>query len=577
MDTVDVLIIGGGPTGLMLALELALQDVSFRILDKALNRSDQSRALVVQPRSLELLNRHGIAKDLVAQGWKNTAVQVFVHKKEAINVNAESIGPKDSQFPAVLLISQAETERFLEKTLKEKYGKAVEWSVTIDDLKEEQPGNDDIDCHAITATLHNDQGQTSQIHAKYVVGCDGSHSIVRHAAGLAFEGAPYPQDFILADTHLNFTSPQSQPQSQSQSQPPPSITNLSICLGNSGFMAIFPLKDGLYRLICIRPGPLSTNNNENNTSNNENTDDKPPTLQDFQSALDNLAPVPATVHSPIWIARFRLHHRQVNRYRCGRFFVAGDAAHIHSPAGGQGMNTGIQDAVNLAWKLGLVLHHRGPYPAERLLESYHSERWKVGRTVLNTTDRLFETISSKSGLTIWIRNFVAVWILPWVVWLLGRERLRGRFRFISQLGIRGGDRAPDGKVKVVGRGGAEEDVFLLNLCRGKMHHLVLFLGDDEGVKKTGSTTNSGENENSEAFCEENKELVHVIRIIGPKGDDNEERNGEEEERYVDSEDTLRSRYGFQKEPGYVLIRPDGYIAHIGTMSAFEELRTWFGK
>ncbi|KAH8805969.1 FAD binding domain-containing protein [Xylogone sp. PMI_703] len=596
MDTIDVLIVGGGPTGLMLALELAAQDVSFRIIDKAPHRSEQSRALVVQPRSLELLNRHGMAQDLVAQGSQNKVVQLFVHKKQALKINALDIAPEDCQFPTVLFISQAETEKFLESALKEKYCKNVEWSITIDDLKDEQPGNDDVDSHAITATLHSAKGEASKIHAKYVVGCDGAHSIVRHAAGLNFDGASYPQDFILADTHLNFTGPetQSQPQSPTQPQRTLSITNLTICLGTSGFMTVFPLKDNLYRLICIRPGnaitSINNNGHENPDTNGNTNTDTPPTVEDFQSALDSLSPVSAKIHSPVWITRFRLHHRQVNNYRSGRFFVAGDAAHIHSPAGGQGMNTGLQDAANLAWKLGLAIHHtsRGPYTPSSLLESYHSERWKVGRRVLNTTDKLFEAISSKSALTIRIRNFVAGWILPWAVWFLGKKGLRGRFRFLSQVGIRyresglvqtgdcykgalrGGDRAPDGKVDAVSRGReGERALYLLDLCRGRKHHLVLFLGG----KMEGITT--AQAESLESFIEENREIFDVVRIFGSKTD--RELQQEEEERYSDTDGTLHSLYGFQNEPGYVLIRPDGYIAHIGPLSAIEQVRSWFRK
>lgn len=574
MESVDVLIVGGGPTGLMLALELSVQDISFRILDKAPQRSQQSRALVVQPRSLELLNRHGVAHELVSQGWENPGVQLFVHRRPATTVDTVNMGPEDTQFRSPFFISQAETESHMEQALSKKYGKVVEWSITIDDLKEENPQDNDPDKYGVTATLHDAQGKQSQVRAKYVVGCDGAHSIVRHSAGLRFEGAAYPQDFILADTRLKKSS--QAPDSGSDTARP--VKNLSLCLGSDGvgFMAIFPLRGDNYRLICSRPGHAFKDSGAAESNHNNNNDDADqPSLKDFQNALDHLGPVPVTAHDPTWITNFRLHHRQVNQYRAGRFFVAGDAAHIHSPAGGQGMNTGIQDAANLAWKLGLVLHHRRP---EALLDTYHSERWKVGHKVLQTTDRAFEAIATRSPMWAKVRNFVAGWIAPWIVWVLGKDGLSVRLRFITQLSIRyreseivgtgkgyrgrlrGGDRAPDGELRK-----GEESLFLQDLFKGKTHHLVLFLGEN-GLSKE-------EQECVQSITEGNEDIVSAIRLGSAKYQ--HQPSGGQQEIYLDTDNVLHSRYGFTDGPGYVLIRPDEYIAHIGPASALAEFRSWF--
>ena len=167
----------------------------------------------------------------------------------------------------------------------------------------------------------------------------------------------------------------------------------------------FPLKDGLYRLIASRP--------------NIGVDDAEPTLEDFQTIFSKLAPGTATLRDPIWLTRFRLHHRGANKYRDGRLFVAGDAAHIHSPAGGQGMNTGIQDAINLGWKLASALHGECKDP-NAILESYDIERRRVGEYLLKGTDRAFLFGTSSNPLFLFLRNSLVPWVLPWVLANRGR-------------------------------------------------------------------------------------------------------------------------------------------------------------
>lgn len=528
MKETDVLIIGAGPTGLMLALELSLQNIPFRVIDSLRIPSDKSRALVLQSRTLELLKRHGIVEKCQAHGVENNAVRVFANKKFVYEVDLVDIGYGDTEFSTPLMISQADTEMVLDEALAT-YGGKVERPVTAEKLEQDEDG--------VTAWLKVGDDSEEVLRCKYVVGCDGAHSIVRRSTGLKFDGAAYPQDFILADVHLKWDQK----------------ACLTLYIGQ-GFMAIFPMKDGIFRLICSRPNQANV--------------DTEPTILDFEEVFRILAPGTAELLDPVWLARFRLHHRNVESYRVGRMFLAGDAAHIHSPAGGQGMNTGMQDAVNLGWKLASVIRGEG---GNELLDSYTIERHKVAKNLLNFTDRMFEMIATTNPLYLYIRNAIVPWVLPWVMG--SRTRRANRFRFVSQLGIRyrhsvvvgqastykgklrGGDRAPDGKLEGVG-----QEMTVIGLLMGPTHHLLLFSGTEAGALN-GAALHSVATD----CLQDNKGLkVHEIFVAGSPSTSH----------FVDKGGEIHKLYGFQ-EPSYVLVRPDGYIAHIGPITKMDELRTWW--
>jgi 2-polyprenyl-6-methoxyphenol hydroxylase-like FAD-dependent oxidoreductase len=542
MQDVDVFIVGAGPTGLMLALELAMQNVSFRIVDAETKRSTKSRALVLHPRSLELFNRHGIANDLMKLGQVNAAIQLFINKALIVRASLRNMGYSDSAFPSPLFISQEETELFLDKAL-ERHGKAAELGVRATKIEQDETG--------VTVTLTHEEGTEEQVRCRYIVGCDGSHSIVRTAAGLAFRGDVYPQDFILADVRI--------------SAPTPIEDILSLFVGAS-VMIMFPLRDGIYRLVASRPKFLSN--------------DAEPSLADFQAVFNELVPIKdAKIADPVWITRFRLHHRGVDQYRAGRLFVAGDAAHIHSPAGGQGMNTGIQDSVNLGWKLARVL--RGEKD-DSFLDSYNAERHRIGRYLLQGTDRMFYMGATTNPLYIFLRNNLVPWLLPWL--FRDEQRSARRFRFISQLGIRyrdspivatvagykgplrGGDRAPDGELQRLDVDGKETDAMLLSLCIGPTHHLLLFKGQGHGV-----ATEEAVRSIEEDFANENWVKLHTIVTA-------KDEVGKDVVRAVlDKGGAVHRQYGFQTQPGYVLVRPDGHIENIGPLSAIGKLKEWLAK
>ncbi|KAI0529893.1 FAD binding domain-containing protein [Xylaria digitata] len=531
MPNVDVLIIGGGPTGMTLALELATQGVSFRIIDKATERSPYSRALVVQPRTLELFNRHGWngIEDLVAAGKRAGGASMCVAGKKVADIDVDSVKIPGTKFPFAMTITQNETERWLENALA-KHEVKVEMGAEAKNITQDADG--------VTVTIVTKDGDEEEVRAKYVVGADGAHSSVRHAAkNLTFDGDAYPQEFICADTFMKSELPGGR---------------VYMCLGNGAFI-VLPLKDGRVRLVVSRP--------------NQDTS-REPKLEDFEEFMQEIFPGGGSLHDPTWVTKFRLHHRGVNSYRDGRLFVAGDAAHIHSPAGGQGMNTGIQDSINLGWKLAAVL--RGEKP-DSFLDTYHNERHRVGQYLLTSTDRVFTYVTSTNPIYLFLRNNILPWVIPLVA--SNTSRLQKQFQFISQLRIRyrhsdivgtaegfygpikGGDRAPDGKLK-----SSQGEIWMLDLLSPTNHHLMLFSGSGP------DHATEGDFNGSEALFLAGTKTSAKVHLIFNEGQN-------EDADFVDVDGDLHKAFGFT-DAGYVLIRPDGYIAHIGPLTAVEEATRW---
>jgi len=487
---------------------------------------------VLHARSLELLSRHGIIDDIVAHGTFNTAIRMFCNQKFVFEVELKDTPYRDTAFPEPLMISQADTEAILEQALN-KYGKRVQRPVTAEGLEQDE--------HGVTTLISGEDGSKDEIRSQYVVGCDGAHSIVRKSAGLKFEGAAYPQDFILADVKVKWE-----------------LRNcLHIFMGGQGFLVAFPvpMKNSLFRLICCRP--LSTKK------------DVDPTLKDVEEAVARYVPGVTILSDPVWITKFGLHHRIADNYSSGRMFLAGDAAHIHSPAGGQGMNTGIQDAVNLGWKLASVLRNKKD---NGLLDSYQIERYKIGQKLLHGTDRMFEFMATTNPFYLFLRNNLVPWIVPIV--MSNPTRRANRFRFVSQLGIkyrnssivgqastwtgklRGGDRAPN--AKLINASGIEMN--LLDVCNRRGHHLFLFSGEVEPLDYAQLK------EARIIFLENDNENFRVHYILSKPTPENTES-------YVDPGGEVHCLYGF-REAGFALVRPDGHIGFIGLIAAMAEVKAW---
>jgi len=401
-----------------------------RIVDRQPDRVHESRALAVQPRTLEVLRGLGITQELLKRG--NDAVWVQLHAgTRVVRIRLFGLGLADTAYPFLLFVSQADTEQVLIDHLAAR-GIGVERRVELVGFHADQG--------AATCTLRHGDGRTEQVHSRYLVGCDGAHSTVRRAAGIPFQGGAYPQTFALADLEVDSGL---------------DGDTAYAWLGQVGILFLFPLgRPASWRLLGMHP-----------TLQGREAPARP-SLAELQALADHFTGGRLRLRDPVWLTYFRLAHRHASRYRAGRVFLAGDAAHLHSPAGAQGMNTGIQDAWNLGWKLALVT--RG-LAQEALLDSYDAERRPVGRYVVRFTDRAFAVTTSTNPILRALRTQLVPRVLPLVL-RLDRGLAYG-FRSVSQLGIsyrhspavqegrpalrrgpRAGDRLPDARIARDGQG-----------------------------------------------------------------------------------------------------------------------------
>lgn len=453
-EVIDALVVGAGPTGLTVAAQLQRFGVRFRIIDRLVDRGRESRALAVQARSLEIFQSLGIAEALVSRGRETARLMIHIDAQAPVEIRLGEVKAADTRFPFILFVSQAETEAVLLDYLRSA-------AVTIErgvELTTAQAGPQHVTC-----VLRHPDGRNEQLDAKYVLGCDGAHSTVRKLAGIPFEGDTYPQDFLLGDVEVDG---------------PLERDAIHSFPRGGGIALFFPLgQPRSWRVIA-----MSSENDEPSEINPTTTDSS---LSELQSIVSAATDETLRLHDPAWVTHFRLHHRQTRRYRAGPLFLAGDAAHVHSPVGAQGMNTGIQDAWNLGWKIALVAQR---VAVPELLDSYDAERWPVGRFLLRVTDRLFTLITrvtSAGTLIDWVRRS----IVPKVLVRVARStRLRDfGFRFVSELDIRyrssrvvqegdprlqrgprAGDRLPDAPVLRDGR-----EVYLQDAVSAPSFHLLL--------------------------------------------------------------------------------------------------------
>ena len=362
---VQVLVVGAGPVGLTLANELARHGIAVRIVDKAPARTDKSKALVLWSRSLELFDDAGYAEPFLPAGFQAHGAQISNGRDVMARVSFDSV---ESRFPYALMIPQSETERILEEQLV-KRGVRVARSVELTAFADNGS--------SIEATLNKLGGGTETVTADWLVGCDGAHSTVRHGLNLAFEGSTLESDWILGDGFINGLEPKDR---------------LHIFWHRDGILALFPIVGDRWRVVADFDAPPDGGHRPD------------PSLDEVNQVMARRGSSSMVMSDPVWLASFRINERKVRDYRKGRIFLAGDAAHIHSPAGGQGMNTGMQDAFNLAWKLALVIKGSAK-PA--LLDSYSPERTAVGDRVLRNAGRLTVVATLRNPVLQGIRNAVA--------------------------------------------------------------------------------------------------------------------------------------------------------------------------
>ncbi len=361
-----VLVVGAGPVGLTMAAELARYRIPVRIIDKAPARSDKSKALAVWPRTLELLASAGCADAFVAAGLKAGAIDIHSGNTIVARLTVDHI---DSPFRYLLILPQSETERLLETHLETLGGKVMR-GTELTGFTETADG--------VSCTVRHPDGQDGTIDAGWLIGCDGAHSLVRRTLGMTFAGDTLPTGFMIADVHIaGLTIPPA---------------DLAIFWHEDGPLMLFPISPGHYRVIA-----------DTGSATNPH-----PAFEDVQAIVAQRGPGGVTLSDPVWLSGFAVNERKVENYRAGRVFLAGDAAHVHSPAGGQGMNTGMQDAFNLAWKLALV--EKG-LADSGLPDSYSPERSAVARQVLTDSGRLTRVMLVRNRLTRLLRRLAAHRIL----------------------------------------------------------------------------------------------------------------------------------------------------------------------
>lgn len=389
MSHTPVLIAGAGPTGLVLALWLTKIGVKVRIIDKAIDKQATSRALVVHARTLELYRQMGISKDIVEKGFRFPALNVWVNHTQQAQLSLEDIGRGITPFPYMIILPQDEHEEILIQKLNA-LGVYIERNTELIEFEQSE--------RRVIAQIRLPSGKIEEVTADYLAGCDGARSIVRKKLDTGFEGSTYPHLFYVADV---------------AGSGPALNGELHISLDKSEFIAFFPLKTkGHARLIGVI----------------REDQDKNPTWEDVSPEL--LKQMDVKIDKVNWFSSYHVHHRVASHFQDRRIFLLGDAGHIHSPLGGQGMNTGIGDACNLAWKLGEVLKGKASVD---LLETYENERIGFAKQLVQTTDRAFKFISNDGPLA----QLVRTKIFPAIVTRIFKfDRVKKLFfRGVSQTGI----------------------------------------------------------------------------------------------------------------------------------------------
>lgn len=391
-STVSVLIVGAGPTGLMLACQLSRFGIPFRIIEKREGTTTQSRALAIQSRTLEIFEQMGIAKQAVKQGKRAKAVNYVTRGKVTERISLEGYGETLTQYPYLLILDQSRTEQLLVEFLQQ-HGHAVEWQTELTSFTEDETG--------VSARLRRADGMEERVRADWLVGTDGAKSMVRTSLNIPFAGKTYEYALFVLDCTVDWSLKDDEGY---------------IAFSDTSFAAFFPMTDGRCRVIGMLPDEL--------------IETRQITFEDVATTFADQMQMDVTLSNPRWISAYRSHHRYVSTFQKGRCFLAGDAAHIHSPVGAQGMNTGLQDAYNLAWKLSLVIVGKAN---PHLLETYTNERLPIAKSLVQTTDRVFSLTLNKNRLArFWIMS-VAPRALSLILKIPPLARLA--FNTISQIGI----------------------------------------------------------------------------------------------------------------------------------------------
>lgn len=535
---VDVLIVGAGPVGLTMAAALDAQGLACRLVDKAPRPSDKSKALVVWSRTLELLDNLGASERFIATGMAARGVSVYGSSKRLVHIEIDDLA---SPFNYPLMIPQNETERLLTEYLAER-GITVEREVELVAMAD--------DGSAVRGTMRHGDGREEPFEVPWLVGCDGAHSAVRHALGLEFSGAAEQDDWMLADVHI---------------EGPIAGDEISVYWHEQGILVFFPITPGRFRMIADLGRAADTPRPAD------------PTPADVQAMIDQRGPGGLTACDPVWLAGFRINERKVSDYRVGRIMLAGDAAHIHSPAGGQGMNTGMQDAFNLAWKLALT--HRGLARGEALLDSYSAERSRIGDQVLHAATKITHVAMLRNPVAQFVRNHTAS-----VLGSLGifRDKMKNTLSELAinyrggplseesgriKGGVPAGDRLPDARLADTRSG---DETTLFRAIRGPRYTLLLLAG-------TGSSQEPARLEQIAEEIQRKFPGIVAPHVILPSGAAGMAQTTESKFAvWLDIDGTVHRQHA-AREATLVLVRPDWYVGFRSQGADGETLAVYLGR
>ncbi len=522
--TCDVLVVGAGPTGLLAANLLKRSGVDVRIVEKRLEASRESRAFAVQSRTIEVMQTIGLADEFLARGVIANGVDIHVRGKRRGGLDLDRAQAADTPFQFILMIPQSETEAILSRDL-ERLGVTIERGVEVESIAQDKVG--------VTTQVRDGGGRTGTIRSRYIIGADGSRSIVRKESGLDFEGGSFDQSFLLTDCQVDW----------------PLDHHRFRVFVDGPLIGLFLPLDG--RAVSR----VMTNDPRDRQGDAQRQADVD--LAEIEAVYARATGQDVKLSNPVWVTSYTAHHRETERYRAGRAFVGGDAAHIHSPAGGQGMNTGLQDVANLAWKMALVLKNHAD---DELLDDYHDERKPVGDLVVRSTGRLFNAFVGQTGWKAALRDWLLIGFLPVVSQLPPFQRNAfynlsqraigyANSRFVAdgpswtKTGPRAGERAPNAPIN--------RDLSMFDLLKGYAFTLVGFSRKPLSPDETAHWKNEM-NRLAARLPSCRTELI--ARVV--KGHDSATR-------FVDDA-TVFDRYGFRdrdgQRDGLYLIRPDTYVA-----------------
>ncbi|MCA1579313.1 MAG: FAD-dependent monooxygenase [Acidobacteria bacterium] len=508
----DVLIVGAGPTGLALAIQLIRYGIDFVIVDKKEGTTPYSKAIGVQARTLEIYQQIDLADRLIDMGLPAQGVRLLEGGEQRAEVSLANLGQGKSPYPFLLIVEQGQHERLLYEFIKS-HGQDVRWQTTFGGFSQNDA--------AVAGTIVNVNGEEQRIEAKYLVACDGPKSGIRHHLGLTFEGSTLERLFYVADVQIKWAFPHDM---------------LTACLAKDQSTAFFPMPgEDRYRIVGVFPE--DTEKKEGEIPYEEI---KRQILGDSQVDLD--------IYQVNWFSTYKVHSRRVNKFSEGRCFLAGDAAHIHSPAGAQGMNTGIQDGYNLAWKLALVLRGEAD---PRLLETYNEERVEIAKRLLETTDRMFDLLVNPA----WLLSFIRRNIFPHVAnFLVGLDSVNQFiFPLISQTGITYRDRSlsKNGDTEFEVKAGDRMPYLLVDgkgvydWLHAPKFHLVTFSNEAEPDQATSAGVES-------------------------------EFGGLIDQQAFPINEQVSEIFGMDK-PFHILLRPDNYIGFVSAEAPLPELQSYFRR